>query len=691
MDPGKRVTPTNSYYWSQPLPLLHPLAQLSMPRHLLLLLLLISAPATPAQELLTKVDQVRALTPEQAGARIPVKLDGLITFFDSKRGQAFIQDETGTLFFRPSPEPVPKVGDRVEITGTTWGGSFSPSVTGVVDGNASKPIGVNLRLLGENEQPEAISVPFDQLRTGRWHDQLVSLRATIRRITTADDEMEILLSGPDGRTIRARLFHTDSDQMPGLVDQEISLRAMVAGGGDSTGQLQEAYLIIGDDSWLDPEPGRMRDAFSQPPLALDQLRRYQPPNQRINRSRIDGTVSLVVPDQGFYLSSGGLGTWIETPQRTSFHVGDVVSVVGYLTGDGVSDGIVKVLANGSPPAPRIIRTAELSEPINQGALVTIDGALKEIHRSAKSADIKIEDTTGNSSWARAGQLPEGLRSGARLALTGVVKDGALLLRNAADVAVIQDAPWLTPIRRNLFIGGTVAAVALTALWVILLKRQVMRQTRLIESQLVHKTLVEERQRMSRELHDSLEQHLAGLHIQLSTLRDRIADGPENVRRIAASASRMLDHCRDEARRSVFELRTQTLQRSGLAAALVQIADEASPDGGPQIVAEISGQSERLDPAVEFHLLRCVQEAIGNALKHAQAQEILVHLCYLPGEAVLSVRDDGCGFDPDSPPQRGRPSFGLLHLKERAARINAILSIKSAPDRGTEITLTLPTG
>ncbi len=645
-------------------------------------------------EELTRVEQIRALTPEQAAKRLPVRLTGVITYFDSAVGHAFIHDETGAVFFRPGVASTPgavsaEIGDEVEIVGLTWSGTFSPSVAGDSIDAEGEPGPVELHFRGEGELPDPVTVPFDQLRTGRWHDELVAVRATVRECRASEGEGKrtfmLKLSGSAGQSIEAWGRHLDLGEPQDWIDQDVTLKAVVAGGGDESGQLRNAHLLIGKSSWIVRDTESLEAAFAQPPLAFDQLRSYKSPSAHNRRFRVDGSISFVESGVGFFLSDGDLGLWVGTMQETEFAVGDVVSVAGYLSVEGVTDGIVRINARGTSPAGRIVAPQDLGADEAQGALVSVEGILRASGRDWLS----LEGQGGALVRAEGVELDGTPEPGARLLVTGVAEGGQLRLRNAADIVVVESAPWLTETRRYWLFGGIAFLAVVGVLWMVSLRRQVARQTELIQAQTVQATLVEERQRMARELHDSLEQHLIGLHLQIDTLRDRLADSPESLRKLADGVAQMLNHCRDETRRSVFELRTQMLRNEGLAATLVQLAKEANHENGPSVITEISGESTPLERSTQFHLLRCAQEAVANALKHANANEIRICLEYKTDESHLTIADDGRGFEPVEADSPSRPSFGLMHLRERASRIGAGLSIESTPGAGTTITISIP--
>jgi signal transduction histidine kinase len=152
---------------------------------------------------------------------------------------------------------------------------------------------------------------------------------------------------------------------------------------------------------------------------------------------------------------------------------------------------------------------------------------------------------------------------------------------------------------------------------------------------------------------------------------------------------MLQHSREEARRSVWDLRNRVLENHGFAAALESLAASASIDGGPNVVTRITGSNAHLPTTIAYQLLRIAQESLANALKHARAENILITLDMDARQYVLVISDDGIGFDADLQHPSGAPHFGLIGMRERASKIGATLDIASQPGRGCTITITLP--
>jgi signal transduction histidine kinase len=136
---------------------------------------------------------------------------------------------------------------------------------------------------------------------------------------------------------------------------------------------------------------------------------------------------------------------------------------------------------------------------------------------------------------------------------------------------------------------------------------------------------------------------------------------------------------------VWDLRSHTLEQRGLVVALQELAATLSSDEHGMVKVRTTGEVRRLDSRIEFHLLRVAQEAMTNAVKHGHAALVEVELHYAAAEVRLVVRDNGSGFDPKEPPAGG-VHFGLLGMRERAAKVQGELLVESAPGAGTTVSL-----
>ena len=203
------------------------------------------------------------------------------------------------------------------------------------------------------------------------------------------------------------------------------------------------------------------------------------------------------------------------------------------------------------------------------------------------------------------------------------------------------------------------------------------------SRLVEKTrraaVLEERNRMAREIHDSLAQAFTGILLQLEAAK-RTGRADEHLDNVRALAREGLD----EARRSVWALRPQALEAMDLADALARMTEQLNTDVTTRISYCVSGEQRPVPPDVADHMLRVGQEALTNALRHSQANSIVVELSFTVGELLLSVSDDGRGFTDDG--LLRKDGFGLNGMRERAALIGAHLTVTSQPNAGTRVDL-----
>jgi signal transduction histidine kinase len=197
---------------------------------------------------------------------------------------------------------------------------------------------------------------------------------------------------------------------------------------------------------------------------------------------------------------------------------------------------------------------------------------------------------------------------------------------------------------------------------------------------------DERQRMAREIHDTLAQGLTGIITQLEAAQ-QTASGAERERRIG-NAKRLARDSLAEARRSVQALRPRALEDSKLPDALTEEVARWSATSGVPAEVETTGDPHALHPEVEVTLLRVAQEALANVAKHARASRAGVTLSYMEDVVTLDVRDDGAGFSGDAAPGPAG-GFGLIAMRQRVRRLAGQLEIESEPGSGTAVSASLP--
>ncbi|MFI6158061.1 GAF domain-containing sensor histidine kinase [Kitasatospora sp. NPDC051170] len=202
------------------------------------------------------------------------------------------------------------------------------------------------------------------------------------------------------------------------------------------------------------------------------------------------------------------------------------------------------------------------------------------------------------------------------------------------------------------------------------------------------TLAGERARIAHDLHDAVSQKLFSLRLTAKAAAKLVDRDPARARAELAEVARLAAEAADELRAVVVELRPAALEEDGLSATLasqVQLLDRAHAAD----VAYAADGVRALPPAQEAALLRVAQEALHNALRHSDARRVTVTLAGTPGRgAVLRVRDDGRGFDPESVRRAGR-HLGLASMRDRASAVGGTLTLESAPGRGTLVEMEVP--
>lgn len=196
----------------------------------------------------------------------------------------------------------------------------------------------------------------------------------------------------------------------------------------------------------------------------------------------------------------------------------------------------------------------------------------------------------------------------------------------------------------------------------------------------------ERTRIARELHDSISQDLFSLSLVSGNLRRTLPDGTR-FQEQADSMVRTIDHTMWEMRAMLLELRPVALEKAGLVSALRELCRSYEVRLGIRFSADL--HDVHLEPAAEHTVLRVVQEALSNAVRHGEAQTIELTLLSIEGHVDLVVCDDGRGFDPD---QVGdRHGLGLSLMRERVAELGGDVAVRSRTGQGTTVRVRIPGG
>jgi signal transduction histidine kinase len=210
-----------------------------------------------------------------------------------------------------------------------------------------------------------------------------------------------------------------------------------------------------------------------------------------------------------------------------------------------------------------------------------------------------------------------------------------------------------------------------------------------ESELQFKAVLGERTRLAQELHDTLEQTLTGIRLQLDAAARLLLRNPENAGSRLEMARHLMRQSQIELRRSVWDLRCRALEQFDLPGALLRNARQITCGTGIQVELQTKGEVRPLPEVMEENLLRICQEALTNVIKHSEAILAAIELEFSDDLVVLQIKDDGKGFVPGSGAGPPDGHFGLLGMTERAKRLGGQVLILSEPGSGATVRVEIP--
>jgi signal transduction histidine kinase len=210
-----------------------------------------------------------------------------------------------------------------------------------------------------------------------------------------------------------------------------------------------------------------------------------------------------------------------------------------------------------------------------------------------------------------------------------------------------------------------------------------------EAEIKCDAILSERKRLAQELHDTLLQGFTGIGLKLDAVANSLPPPLAATKQQMQKILEQSDEYLREARRSVWQLRSPSLEKPGdLSDALQTVSQRALQGTGIPLHFNTQGEAFTISPDIEDNFLRICEEAVINAVRHANPTGVEVALEYTDRELRLRVRDDGRGFDPNSPNGAKEDHFGLLGIQERTRHLGGIVSLNSQLGRGTEILITI---
>jgi PAS domain S-box-containing protein len=471
---------------------------------------------------LTTISQVRALFPQQAQEGYPVRVRGAVTFFYVATKQAFsdgdlhsnmfIQDGTGGNWVRPeAAQPALKVGDFIELEGTTAQTDFAPDIV--------RP---HWRVLGSAPMPVAVRSEFGRLASTKEDSQWAEIEGIVRSTQQRDGFLRLDIAMDGGRVI-GYLPGSGVSVPTHLVDAQVRVRGVVGAIFNGKNQARGVDLFISSlENIQIVRPGKA-DPFTIPVRSFGSILRFSVVGAAGHRVRIQGVVSLQRVGQYAYIKGPDGSARVESSQKISLRVGDIVDAVGFpLIGEYapiLEQGVFRIIGRTTPPVPEQVKTKQLLDGNHDGDLVQMEARLLD-RTLTPDEQILIAESGGTvlQSQLEDASAVYGLQSiepGSGLRLTGICTTGTdhrggpgairLLLRGRADIVVVSRPSWLT-FRHALWIVASLSMVILAiVLWLTILRKKIRQQTQIIRGRLESEAVLEQRYRQL------FERNLAGVY------------------------------------------------------------------------------------------------------------------------------------------------------------------------------------
>jgi signal transduction histidine kinase len=413
---------------------------------------------------------------------------------------------------------------------------------------------------------------------------------------------------------------------------------------------------------------------------------------KLTQVTVHGIVTLTSPV--LFIQDAGAGLAIvRRDVRLPLEIGDEVEATGDLApGDFSSvlkNASVRVLWSHSPVAPVSVTASQAASGNYDAMFIEIEGLLQQKEQGPNQS-LVLTLSSGSQSFRAivSGKgrtsFPWTLEEKSRLQLHGIcVVDPAytqnqtpfaVILPAIDDIEVVQRPPWWST--------GHIVAGIIVLLLLVLAAQTIHGRIERMKLRAVF----EERERLAHEIHDTLAQSFAGIGYQLQAIHDEVGNETE-LREHLDLATDLVRTSHDEARRSISALRSETVQRLGLLQALDECAARIA-NGGPievQLRNVGGGDPGSIPPRVADALYRIGQEAIANAVRHADASKMVISLLHESTAWQLLIEDDGRGF----PSGQDSANFGIRGMGKRAESIGAALDIRSSPGAGTSVQVTVP--
>lgn len=651
--------------------------------------------------ILTSAAQVQELSREEAQRGYQAKLEGVVTWVAEDQGWIVLNDSTRGvsvvgLDVHSWIGDAPRVGEKLEIQGTCFPAYFAPIVA------LNK-----VKRLGMDRLPAPMHPTWQQLIGGSVDAQYIELSGLV---TASQDENHMTLLMPDGK-MEIEFYPTPASPLTNFINSVVTIRGVAfANWNIATHMVTPDRPLRFGSATISMDTLPPSDPFDAEKIRAREMMQFDVRRNTFQRVKVSGQF-LCDRDGTCYMTDDGFGWRLEPVHQADFKPGDTVEAVGLVELGGPSPILREAIARttGHLPLPSA-QPLVLGETnaTDDSSLVWLKGVLLSDKRNGLERELGLQ--TGLRNFVA--RLPAGNESavtwpiGSLLKLTGVISDlGSspperqnvnsfeLLLSSPADVELVARPPWWTLNRLLTAVALLATGLALTFIWVSLLRRQVERRTIQLKREISERQKAEqeraieqERSRIARDLHDDLGSRVTAINmLAVTSLGNKpVADGSLERLQMIADKSRRLVTTLDGL---VWAVNPQNDTVAALAEYLASFAEEFLAKTGIICSIELPHEfpHQIIASEIRHNTLLAASEALNNAVRHAHPGEVRLQLTLSPRELAICIRDNGCGFDP----AKMTSGNGLSNIHERMHRVNGHCRIESVPGNGTSICLMIP--
>ncbi len=691
----------------------------------------VSPPETSKPQTLTQVTQIRALSREEASSGVLVRLKGVVTW-QSAKDDSFVMSDSGSgilvrrvsaqgnsiwaggAFEKGDCEP----GAEVEVEGVTDAGGYAPHIlVRKFERTGSAAI--------KKPTPVDVVSMFSTLADG----QRVKVGGVVQGLTppTATTSGSLHLSKQD-RVFPVQIENWEGINAEDLVDATIRVEGIFAPSSNLRAELLDPKVkIMGRDNieMVVPPPS---DPFENAGVPLARLQHYSQKGNDPHRKVTQGIVSFCAPGQFMFIQEGTTGVRVQALGVT-VPVGERVQVAGFVDMSrlvaSLIGAVVRPLGAVAVPKPLAVTVDEILQPGSSrpgdvekdcdGRLVRIRGKLQRVDINGDKGPCQFEFTSGRRSFkatllrvdAASSAVTGAWVEGAEVELTGVceltfvrdpdlevpaVSDFRLWLRSPRDILILHTPSWWTSSRLTVALVAALLVLGAASAWITALRRAVRVRTKRLEevmrrhrdSELEFRAARQERQRLAADLHDGLQQMIAGATYRLEAAVDQMPDVPPEAQEELTAARRALLHTQTGLRDCLWGLQSVDEGPGDFAALLRHAVNSNEHWTGGTVVVQSKGDPFELSRDVMGNLLLLMQEAVANALQHGHAGRVSVELDYDAAGLDMRIQDDGVGFEVAKALGTREGHFGLQGMRERMRRLGGVIEIASTPEHGTRV-------